>query len=110
MASEYFVDDFENYSKIFKEHAIYAAEFMKILDDEIISMGLPPVGRTKDLFRMFMDLTYQVDRTYKTRNKIDEDDFKLTTYMSAEEVYKNMRSALKEEFDRYMNGADGNQE
>jgi len=110
MASEYFVDDFENYSKIFKEHAIYAAEFMKILDDEIISMGLPPVGRTKDLFRMFMDLTYQVDRTYKTRNKIDEDDFKLTTYMSGDEVEKHMRSALKEEFDRYMNGADGNQQ
>jgi hypothetical protein len=110
MSAEYYVDDFENYAKIFKEHALYAAEFMRILDDEIIGRGLPPVGRTKDLFRMFMDLTYQVDETYKKRNGINADEFRLTTYMSADEVYNHMRTAFKEEFDRYMGANDGTEQ
>jgi hypothetical protein len=107
MSAEYYVDDFENYAEIFREHALCVAELMKILDDEIISMGLPPVGRTKDLFRMVMDLTCQVDETYKKRNGIKVDEFRPTTYMSSDEVYKHMRTTFKEEFDRYMSANDG---
>lgn len=110
MSAEYFVNDFDGYAKIFRQHAIYFAEFMKILDDEIISMGLPPVGRTKELFRMTMDLTYQTDRTYRAQNNLEDDEFKLTTYMSSDEVFNHMKTAFKEEFDRYMDIKNGTEE
>jgi hypothetical protein len=99
---EYYVENFESYSKIFSEHAIHISELMKILDDEVIGMGLPPVGRTKDLFRMVLDLSYQVDQTYKQRHNLEEPLFKLTTYMDKDEVISEMRNLLKEELTRYM--------
>jgi hypothetical protein len=99
---EYYFENFESYSGIFSEHALYISELMKLLDDQIISMGLPPVGRTKDLFRMVLDLSYHVDQTYKKRHNLEEPTFKLTTYMSKDDVISEMRNLLKEELTRYM--------
>lgn len=99
---EYYFENFDSYSEIFSEHALHVAELMKRLDDEIISMGLPPVGRTKDLFRMVLDLNYHVDQTYKQRHNLGEPEFKLTTYMSKDDVISEMRNLLKEELTRYM--------
>lgn len=100
--AEYYTENFESYSEIFKQHAIYLSELMKVLDDEIISMGLPPVGRTKELFRMTLDLTIQSDRAYREKHNIDEPEFKLTTYMSEDEILSSMRTALRDEFERYL--------
>jgi len=104
--AEYYTQNFESYSEIFKEHAISLAELMKIMDDEIISMGLPPVGRTKDLFRMVLDTSYAVDRDYKAKHHIDEPEYTVTSFMSKDEIFREMRSALSEEFARYMEHAN----
>jgi len=106
--TEYYFEDFESYSEIFRQHAVYMAEMMKTLDDEIIGNGLPPVGRAKELFRMTMDLTYHADQSYKKKFDIEEADFKLTTYMSQDEVISSMRTALKDEFDRFLDVSNGN--
>lgn len=95
--TEFYVENFDAYSEIFKEHAGYIAELMKILDDEIVSMGIPPVGRTEKLFRMTLDLLYHVDQSYKKKYEIDEPEFKLTTYMSEKDVIGSLRTAIKEE-------------
>jgi hypothetical protein len=78
---------------------------MKILDDEIISMGLPPVGRTKELFRITLDLLYHVDRSYKKKHNLEEEEYKMTTYMSEKAVISAMRSAVREEFE-ILNGTN----
>lgn len=95
--TEYYIENFESYSELFKENAGYIAELMKILDDEIISMGLPPVGRTKELFRMTLDLLYHVDKSYEKKHGIEAEGFKVTTYMSEKDVIGAMQSALREE-------------
>ena len=100
--AEYYFENFESYSELFRKHALYVSELMKILDDEIIGMGLPPVGRAKDLFRMTLDLTYPTDRAYKEMMGLKENEFKLTTYMDQNEVLDSMRTALRDEFTRYM--------
>ena len=99
---QYHLDNFEAYSEIFKEHALAVAELMRILNDEISSMGLPPTERTKDLFRMVLDLSYNVDTTYKKRFKITDPDFIISPLFSKDEVLDSMRSVFKEEFDRYL--------
>jgi len=97
MSVEFYTENFESYVELFKEHSGYMAELMKILDDEIVSMGLPPVGRTKELFRMTLDLLYHVDEAYKKKHDITEPDYKVTTYMSEKDVIRAMREAVKEE-------------
>lgn len=106
--TEYYFEDFGSYSEIFRQHAVYMAEMMKTLDDEIIGNGLPPVGRAKELFRMTLDLTYHADQSYRKKFNIEESDFKLTTYMSQDEVISSMRTALKDEFDRFLDAGNGN--
>ena len=104
--AEYYTENFESYSEIFKEHAIALAELMKIMDDEIISMGLPPVGRTKDLFRMVLDVTFAADRAYKAKHKIEEPDFNVAAFLGKDEILSSMRTALNEEFTRYLEHAN----
>ena len=62
---EYYLHDSEAYLELFRTHAKGMANLMRALDDEIIDAALPPVGRSKELFRMTLDLSYQVDRAYK---------------------------------------------
>jgi hypothetical protein len=95
--TEFYVENFKSYSEIFKKHASSIAELMEILENEIISRGIPPVGRTEKLFRMVLDLLYHVDQSYKKKYEIDEPEFKLTTYMSEEDVIGALRTAIKEE-------------
>jgi hypothetical protein len=105
--TEYYIENFESYSELFKEHAVCVAELMKILDDEVVSMGLPPVARTKELFRMVLDLSYHVDQSYKKKHGIDESDYEIKTFMSEKDVVGAMRNVLKEEFANYMAASDG---
>lgn len=105
--TEFYIENFESYSEIFKEHAVAIAELMKIMDDEIIGMGLPPVGRTKDLFRMTMDATFGADRSYRERYKVEDQSVSITTFMSKDEIFSQMRNALSEEFARYMESTNG---
>jgi len=101
--SEFYYKNLESYSEIFKDHADAISRLMKTLDDAIIHAGLPPVGRTRDLFRMVFDLLYQVDTAYKEENKIQEEiNIKFSTFMSQDEIVSAMRNALKDEFDRFL--------
>jgi len=102
--AEYYAENFESYSELFRDHAVRFSELMKTLDDEIIGLGLPPVGKSKDLFQMAMDLTYHADRAYKDKYCPQEAEFKLTTYMSKDEILSSMRTVFTEEFARYMDG------
>lgn len=107
--SEYYYKNLESYSEIFKGHAHAISSLMKILDESIIYAGLPPVGRTRDLFRMVFDLLYQVDTAYKEVNKIQEDtSIKFSTFMSQDEIISAMRNALKDEFDRFLETKNDN--
>lgn len=106
--TEYYTENFESYSEIFKEHAGCIAELMKILDDEIVSMGLPPAGRTEKLFRMVLDLLYHVDTAYEKKHNVKKADYKIATYMSEGDVIAAMRTALREELANQVGSTDGN--
>jgi hypothetical protein len=105
---EYFHKDFDNYLPLFKEHAIYFAELMKVLDDEFISMGLPPVGRTRELFKMASDLIYPVDESYREKFAPGvESDHMFTSFIGRDEIISSMRTLLQEELARYLESSNG---
>lgn len=99
---EYYYKDFESYAEIFKGHALNIAELMSILNDEFESMGLPPVERTRDLFRMTIDILYQVDNAYKEQNNINSGSLFSPNFVSKDEMLDSMRTVLKEEFNRFL--------
>jgi hypothetical protein len=72
------------------------------MDDAVIGAGLPPVGRSRELFKMVLDLSYQVDRAYKKKHNIQESDFIVSTYMTKDELKADMRNIFVEEFHRYI--------
>ena len=80
------------------------AEMMGALNDRIFDHGLSPVESHK-LFRMTLDLLYDVNRTYKEQNNIP-DEYELVTFPKSDEVFNSMRSLLKEELDRYLGSSD----
>lgn len=104
MASEYYFKDYENYLLLFKQHSVMVAEMMSILNDQIFDRGLSPVESNK-LFRMTVDLLYDVNRTYKEENKLP-DQYEIVTFPKSDEVLNSMRSLLKEELDRYLGSRD----
>jgi hypothetical protein len=100
---EYYMQDAESYVELFKAHAENLSVLMRTMDDAVIKAGLPPVARTKELFRMVLDLSYQVDRAYKKKHDIKENDLILSTYMTKDELKADMRNIFVEEFNRYIN-------
>ena len=100
---EYYYKDFESYSEIFLQHAKGMSKLMQILDEEIVNKGLPPVGRSKELFRMVQAITYHVNSAYKEKFDIEEDnEIRFTTYMSQDEILNVVKNTLKEEFNRFL--------
>ena len=95
--SKYYQQDYEGFLESFKEEVAAQLEMMKILDDEIIYRDLPPVGRTKELFRMVDTLGYAADHRYKKKNNIVENDFDYVTYFKKEDMLTEMRNILREE-------------
>lgn len=103
---EYYMSDPEAYSVLFASHAEKLANLMKIMDDCVISTGLPPVGRSKELFRMVMDMSYQVDRAYKKANGIQDPEYVVSLSTSREKMQEDMRTIFTEEFDKYLSKID----
>lgn len=99
---EYYMNDFESYSELFKSHAKSLAKLMKIMDESIIHEDLPPVGRPKDLFRMVMDMSYQVDRAYKRANGITDPEYIVSLSTSREQMKEDMKTIFVEEFNRFL--------
>jgi hypothetical protein len=103
----YHKDDFDTYARLFSEESTRIVELMRILDEKINTELDMHSVRPKDLFRMVMDLSYDVDRTYKKEKNIQDETYTLTTFASKDEIFSQMRTALKEEFQRYLDGVNG---
>lgn len=95
--SKYYQQDFEGFLESFKEEVDAQLAMMKILDEQIIYKDLPPVGRTKELFRMIDTIGYAADHRYKKKNNIVENDFDYVTYFKKEDMLTEMRNILREE-------------
>ena len=97
--SKYYQQDFEGFLESFKEEVDAQLTMMKILDEQIIYKDLPPVGRSKELFRMVDTLGYAADFRYKKKNNIVEND--CVTYVKKDDILTEMRSILREEVTNY---------
>lgn len=97
------MEDYSTYSEVFKQHSIRIADMMRILDQEIQTETQMTVGRPKDLFRMVMDMMYAVDKSYKKKKEIKEEDDYLFHYSFKDDARDEMRNMLREEIERYFN-------
>jgi hypothetical protein len=95
--SKYYQQDFEGFLESFKEEVDAQLAMMKILDEQIIYKDLPPVGRSKELFRMIDTIGYAADHRYKKKNNIVENDFDYVTYFKKEDMLTEMRNIFREE-------------
>jgi hypothetical protein len=107
---EYYMQNAESYVELFKAHAENLSVLMRTMDDAIINAGLPPVGRSRELFKMVLDLSYQVDRAYKKKHDIKENDLILSTYMTKDELKADMRNIFVGEFHRYIDDFNSSME
>lgn len=104
--SDYCTTDFASYSELFRKRATVVVELMRILDEKITTELEIATMRPKDLFRMVMDMTYEVDKMYKKENNIEEESFFVDSFITKDETISKMRSMLQEEFKRYLGGDD----
>jgi hypothetical protein len=107
--SKYYQQDAESYIESFKEEVAAQVAFMKILDEEVVSRGLPPVGKTKELFDMVESIGYAADSRHKAKNGIVENDYDYVTYFKKEEILAGMRSILREEVANFFNQSKSNE-
>lgn len=104
------MQDFEAYSKLFREHSLRTVALMKVIDEHLVTELEMTSVRPKDLFRMVQDLTFEVDRSYKKEKNIQDEPCMLTTYFSKDDVLSEMRTLLKEQFQHYLGTqSNGNQ-
>lgn len=99
--SKYYQQDAESYIESFKEEVAIQVTFMKILDEEIVGKGLPPVGKTSELFSMVESIGYAADSRHKLKNNIVDGDYDYMTYFKKEEILTDMRNILKEEVAKF---------
>ena len=97
LMSKFYQADFKPYLESFKEEVTAQVAFMKVLDEAIVDAGLPPVGKTSELFNMLEYISYSVDSRHKLKNNIVEGDYDYITYFKKEEILADMRNILKEE-------------
>ena len=95
--SKYYQENFESYLESYKEEVNAQAELMNIIDTAVIRRGLPPVGRTKELFSMMETIRYDADSRYRKKNNIVEDGYDAFTYLKKDDLLNEMRSILREE-------------
>lgn len=104
--SDYCTTDFAAYSELFRKRATVVVGLMRILDEKITTELEIATMRPKDLFRMVMDMTYEVDKMYKKENNIEEESFFVDSFITKDETISKVRSMLQEEFKRYLGGDD----
>ena len=100
--AEYYMQDFETYSKLFREHSLRMVELMRIVDEHLVTELEMASVRPKDLFRMVQELMFEVDRSYKKEKNIEDEPCMLTTYFSKDDVLAEMRTLLREQFQHYL--------
>lgn len=108
--SEYRSEDFETYARCFSTEVFRVVELMRIFDEKLqVELNMHSV-RPKDLFRMVMDLSYDVDRAYKKEKNIGDEPFNITTFISKDELSSQLRTLLRDELQRYFKGVEGEAE
>ena len=107
--SKHYQQDAESYIESFKEEVAIQVAFMKILDEEIVGKGLPPVGKTSELFSMVESIGYAADSRYKLKNNIVEGDYDYVTYFKKDDMLTEMRNILREEVANFFNQSKSNE-
>jgi len=102
--AEFYYKDYDDYFEIFTEHSKKIAEMMSQMNYQITEFGLQPVPSHR-LFRMTMEMIYQVDQTYKAQKNVP-DKYDILAFPTSDELLNSMRSLLKEELDRYLGYSD----
>jgi len=103
---KYCAEDFEFYAELFHKQSSRTVDLMKILDERISAeLGMSTM-RPKDLFRMVMDLSYEVDRLYKKEKNIEDDHIVLDAFVTKDETISKMQTMLQDEFKRYLGDGD----
>ena len=102
----YLFENPDSYYECYKEQVEHVTKMMVILDGTIIQSNLPPVGKTKDLFDMVNAMLYAVEKRYKKKNGIaeDDDDF---VYFGKDDMLASMKTLLQEEVTRYFDQLSG---
>lgn len=104
--SDYCTDDFEFYSELFNKRATVIVELMRILDEKMKTELEMWSMRPRDLFRMVMDMSYEVDRLYKKEKNIEDDRIILDAFVTRDETISKMQTMLQDEFKRYLGDGD----
>jgi len=107
--SKYYLENLESYIESFKEEVTVQVAFMKILDEEIVGKGLPPVGKTSELFSMVESIGYAADARHKLKNNIVESDYDYVSYFKKDDMLTEMRSMLREEVARFFDQGKTNE-
>jgi hypothetical protein len=107
--SKYHQQDLKGFLEAYQEEVDAQVKLLKILDNEIICADLPPVGRTRDLFRILETIKYDADARYKKKNSIVENDFDYVTYFKKEDMLTEMRSILREEVSMFFSQNKANE-
>jgi len=97
----YYLDNPDDYYACYGEEIAHYGKLMSTLDTVLINSNLPPVGKTKDLFDMVDAMLYAVEKRYKKKNLIVEEDDGCFTYLKKEELIDSMKTVLQEEVARH---------
>jgi hypothetical protein len=97
----YHLDNPDVYYECFDEEVEHYVKLMSKLDDAIIMANLSLPGKSKDLFDMVDAMIYSVERRYKKKNLIVEEDDGCFTYLKKEELIDSMKTVLQEEVARH---------
>jgi len=105
--SNYHLDNPDSYYECYQEEIEHVTKLMVALDRALIHSNLPPVGKTKELFDMVDNMAYDVEKRYKKKHGMveEEDAF---TYLRKDDWIDSMRTVLQEEVTRYFDQLSGN--
>jgi len=106
--STYHLDNPDSYYECYQEEIEHVTKLMVALDRALIHSNLPPVGKTKELFDMVDNMAYDVEKRYKKKNGIDNDDVDSFSYFKKDDLMDSMRTVLQEEVTRYFDQLSGN--
>ena len=107
--SKYYQENLKSYIESFKEETTVQVAFMKILDEEIVDRGLPPVEKTSELFSMVESIGYAADARHKLKNNIVESDYDYVSYFKKDDMLTELRSMLREEVARFFDQGKTNE-
>jgi len=105
--ADFCIEDYDLYSELFDQHSTAIIGLMRILDQKIVADLALPVTRPRELFRMVMDLSYEVDRLYKKEKNIKDEWHVIDSTRMGQDMIDQMKTVLQSEFNHYL--GEGNE-